>query len=128
MALQMVSPTGPKPGEKKDQPPPALREAVLAEGLRLMAFNPTDVAALRSYLATPFQQPAWLSQVRRSQPVPASLLERARHVPIRLADALSVPPQGTRDVYLDGCVLRLVLESWVLVDVLTPERGHRRCA
>lgn len=121
----MVSRTGTEPGVKKDKPPPALREAVLADGFRLMAFSAADAASLRQYLATPFQPPAWLHQVRCRQPVPASLLEQARHVPIRLADALSQPPQGTRDVYLDDCVMRLVLDSWVLVDVLTPERGQQ---
>ncbi|MBZ2188602.1 hypothetical protein K8B33_05820 [Alcanivorax sp. JB21] len=103
-------------------PPAALREAVLAEGFRLMAFSAADASALRIYLATPFQLPTWLQQVRCRQPVPASLLQQARHVPLRLAAALSTPPQGTRDVYLDGCVMRLVVDSWVLVDVLTPER------
>ncbi|WP_111655944.1 hypothetical protein [Isoalcanivorax indicus] len=97
-----------------------LRRQLLQDGLQLMAFTPEDKLVFRNYLAVRFQPPEWLQQVRFRQPLSRPLLARGRHVPLRLANSLSQPARGTRDIYLDGCVVRLVLDSWVVIDILTP--------
>lgn len=97
-----------------------LRQQLLQDGLQMMAFTTQDRETFRQYLAVRFQPPAWLQQVRFRQPLPPSLLARGRHVPLRLANSLSQPARGTRDIYLEGCVIRLVLDSWVVIDILTP--------
>ena len=112
------TPHAPQPAHTRASSP--LRARLLEDGLRLMGFSREDKAAFQSYLAVRVLPPAWLQQARFHQPLPASLLRQGRHVPLRLANNLSHPRPGTRDIYLDGCVVRLVLDSWVVVDILTP--------
>lgn len=97
-----------------------LRRCTLEDGLRLLHFSHSDRRNLGLYLRDQYRTPAWLSRLALRRAVPLSVLKRARPVPARLALALAPTPQGTRDLYIEGCILRIVAGSQALVDVLTP--------
>jgi hypothetical protein len=97
-----------------------LRRCTLEDGLRLLHFSHSDRRNLGLYLRDQYRTPAWLSRLALRRAVPLSVLKRARPVPARLALALAHTPQGTRDLYIEGCILRIVAGSQALVDVLTP--------
>lgn len=98
-----------------------LRRCALEDGLRLLHFDHADRRNLGLYLRDQYRPPAWLSRLALRRAVPLSILKRARPVPARLALALAPTPRGTRDLYIEGCILRIVAGSQVLVDLLTPQ-------
>lgn len=97
-----------------------VRRCALEDGLRLLHFGHADRRNLGLYLRDHYRTPPWLSRLALRRAIPLSILKRARPVPARLALALTPTPQGTRDLYIEGCILRIVAGSQVLVDVLTP--------
>lgn len=101
-----------------------LRRCALEDGLRLLHFSLADQDALAAYLGNGLPPgPTWLSRLALRRAVPLALLKRARPVPPALALTLAPTPDGTRDIYIEGCVLRIVAGSQALVDVLRPRHG-----
>lgn len=100
-----------------------LRSRVLEDGLSLLRFTAADQKALNSYhngvRTSARADHPWLPRLTLRGVVPALLLARAHAVPPELT--LAPTPAGTRDLFLEGCVLRIVAGSNSLVDVLKPQ-------
>ena len=100
-----------------------LRSCVLEDGLNLLRFTTTDQKALNRYhndvRAGVRTDHPWLPRLTLRGVVPALLLARAHAVPPELK--LAPTPAGTRDLFLEGCVLRIIAGSNSLVDVLKPQ-------
>lgn len=97
-----------------------LRSQLLEDGLSLLRFTAADQQALDQYHGDARAGSAWLSRLALRGAVPALLLARAHAVPPELK--LAPAPAGTRDLFLEGCVLRIVAGSHALVDILKPRR------